>query len=69
MLVDRSSRSVTVPAEKLPCEIAGGDGGPPHAFKMMALGPDTDGILDSPPVTRHLRIDGWKIVIEAVETD
>lgn len=69
VLVDRSGRSVTVPAEKLPFKIAGGDGGPPHAFKMMALGPDTDGILDSPPVTLHLRIDGWKIVIEAVETD
>ena len=36
---------------------------------MMASGPDTDGILDSPPVTLHLRIDGWKVAIEAVETD
>jgi len=67
ILVDRTGRSIVVPGAKLPFKVAGGGGGPEHDLKMMALGPSTNGILDSTPVTLYLSGAGGKVTIEAVD--
>ncbi|MAB71179.1 MAG: hypothetical protein CMJ54_01590 [Planctomycetaceae bacterium] len=67
VLVDEAGDSTTVPKAKLPFKIVAGNGGPEHDFKMMALGPSTNGTLDSPPVTLYLAVVGERVTIEAVE--
>ena len=67
ILVDSAGRSVVVPKVKLPFKVAGGGGGPEHDLKIMALGPSTNGILDSPPVALYLGVEGGEVTIEAVD--
>jgi len=66
-LVDEASGSRTVPKAKSPFKVSGGKGGPEYDFKMMALGPSTNGVLDSPPVTLYLGVVGGRVTIEAVD--
>jgi len=59
ILTDDAGEVTAVPATQLPFLVAGGDdGGPDHDFKMMALGPSTNGVLDMPAVTLYLSVDG-----------
>ena len=78
VVVDKAGRSITVPKAALPFKVLGGemkqylwsmggDGGPEHDFKMIALGPSTDGTLHSPPVILYLGVAGAKVTIEDVE--
>ena len=67
ILVDKAGRVTNVPKNMLPFKVADGDGGPEHDLRMMALGPSTNGVLDSPPVTLYLSGGGGRITIEAVE--
>ena len=67
VVVDKAGRSITVPKAALPFKVLGGDGGPEHDFKMIALGPSTDGTLHSPPVILYLGVAGAKVTIEGVE--
>ena len=67
ILVDRNENATPVPAAKLPFIVGGREGGPENDFKMTALGRSTNGILDTPPVTLYLSVDGSLVRIEAVE--
>ena len=67
VLVDEAGGSRTVPKAKSPFKVAGGKSGPEHDFKMMALGPSKNGVLDSPPVTLCLGVVGGRVTIEAVD--
>ena len=67
ILVDKNGSATPVPAAKLPFIVGGREGGPENDFKMTALGRSTNGMLDPPPVTLYLSVDGSWVQIEAVE--
>ena len=68
-LVDAGGQSTSVPATQLPF-VVGGQAVPQVAcdFVMTALGPDTDGVLDTPAVTIYLSVDGGGVLIEHVDS-
>ena len=65
-LVDKNGNSTSVPSEKLPF-IASDMDSHEHDFAVTALGPSTNGILHSPPVTLYLKRVGGEVSIEAIE--
>lgn len=67
--VDEAGQSTSVPAAQLPFA-AGGREAREHAcdFRMTALGPDTNGVLDRPAVTLHLAVDGGAVRIVGVDS-
>ena len=67
LLTDRNGQKTNIPKLKLPFIVGGHDGGPEHDFQMMALGPSTNGILETPPVSLYLTVMGGQVAIEAVE--
>lgn len=69
VLVDEAGRRTVVPATKLPF-VVGGHEAPEHPgdFRMTALGPSTNGVLDTPAVTLHLSVDGGEVRLEAVDS-
>lgn len=67
--VDEAGRSTSVPAAQLPFA-AGGQEAPEFDsdFRMTALGPDTNGVLDRPAVTLYLAVDGGAVRIVGVDS-
>ncbi|MEZ6004037.1 MAG: hypothetical protein R3F33_07605 [Planctomycetota bacterium] len=68
LLTDQEGRSTTVPKAKLPFLASDAAAASPQAhFQMTALGPSTDGVLETPAVTLHLNVEGGGIQIVAVQ--
>lgn len=69
ILVDETGRPTLVPAAKLPFVVGGQDVPQIRCdLTMTALGPDTDGVLDTPAVTLHLNVDGGGVRIVGVDS-
>ncbi len=66
VLVDRAGNSTTVPAERLPFFVGGGQPNGPGDFAMTALQGSINGKV-APVVIAYLSIDGGKIHIERVD--
>ena len=68
LLTDHRGNSVTVRATKLPFKVGGGQPDSPSDFSMIALGKDTNGVLDTPAVILYLSIEGGKVIIDRVDS-
>lgn len=67
-LIDVTGNSTDAPAAKLPFKVGGGRPGHLSNFTMTALGDSTNSVLDSPPVSIYLSIDGGKIRIDRADS-
>ena len=63
-LIDHSENRINVPPEKLPFMTSGGMQTQPGEFSMTALGPNNNGILETPALPLYLRLNGNKVRIE-----
>ena len=63
-LIDHNENRINVPPEKLPFMASGGMQTQPGEFSMTALGPNNNGILETPALTLYLRLNGNKVRIE-----
>jgi hypothetical protein len=67
VLVDRTGNSTTVPVERLPFFVGGGEPDGPGHFAMTALQNRTKGDLNRPAVIVYLSIENGKVHIERVD--
>lgn len=68
VLIDYAGNSTTIPKDKLPFKVGGGQTKNPSDFAMTALGKSSNGILDTPAVILYLSVDGGKVRIDKVES-
>jgi hypothetical protein len=57
-----------VPAAKLPFRVGGAHSPEADQFSATALGPSTNGVLDTPAVVMRLRLDGDRVCIVSVDS-
>ena len=67
VLVDRAGNSTTVPAERLPFFVGGGEPDGPGHFAITALQDRTNRDLNRPAVMVYLSIENGKVHIEHVD--
>jgi len=63
-LIDHNGNRTNVPTAKLPFMVGGGTEAQPGKFSMTALGPSSNGVLETPALTLYLSLDGSKVRIE-----